>query len=58
MAHLARLPAYGRAFCPHCEAELDLAQAAPTFGERFRKEVYSGPQIQDSSLSYTPSWGN
>ena len=39
MTHLARLPVYGHAFCPHCEAEFDLAQAAPTFGERFRKEV-------------------
>ena len=36
---LAQLPPYGHALCPHCEAEFDLAQAAPTFGERFRKEV-------------------
>ena len=39
MTHLAYFPVYGHAFCPHCEAEFDLAQAAPTFGERFRKEV-------------------
>ena len=30
MPHLAHLPAYGHALCPHCEAEFDLAQAAPT----------------------------
>ena len=39
MTHLAYFPVYGHALCPHCEAEFDLAQAAPTFGERFRKEV-------------------
>ncbi len=38
MTHLAHLPAYGHALCPHCKADFDLAQAAPTFGEPYRKE--------------------
>lgn len=39
MTHLAHLPSYGHALCPHCEVDFDLTQAAPTFGEPFRKEV-------------------
>ena len=51
---LAHFPAYGHAFCPHCEAEFDLAQAAPTFGERFRKECCGRLKI-DQYLRFVPT---
>jgi hypothetical protein len=39
MTRPANLPNYGHALCPHCKVDFDLAQAAPSFGVPFRKEV-------------------